>query len=160
MGIKILHLAGPLAGDFDVYASSGAYVAGSPLKIDANGISLCTDYIETSDDGFIGFARNHMGSTSDRKSDIYNGKAAFIAGKGNMLELNNDDPENADDVFPFHDNTYVNGQELYVSTTGKLTNTNPGSSNGGTTTASSIPVAIVMIGRTSASGDNLTIMTL
>lgn len=160
MGIKIYHLAGPLAGDYDVYASSDAYVAGSPLKIDANGISRCNVCRADSDDGFVGFARNHMGSTTDRKSDLYNGKAAFIAGAGNILELNDDDPEYADDSFPFHDNTYINGQDLYVSTTGLLTNTAPGASNGGEVTASSIAVAIVMAGRTSASGDNLVIMTL
>lgn len=160
MGLRIRFIAGPLPGGYDVYASSVTYAAGQPLKITANGVELCQQYIEGNDDGFLGFARNHFGSTTDLKSDAYNGRAAYISGKGNILELNDDDPENGSDVFPFHDNTYTVGEDLYISTTGFLTNTAPGGSNGGVTPASSTPVAFVLEGRTAAGGANLIVQTL
>ncbi len=131
MGMKILFLAGRRVGDIPVSSSTTAYVAGQPLQLDSNGeLTLNTNgyiYGGGATYNHVGLALGHSGSTSDRYSDLYNGKAGVLVGAGNIVELNNSDPENPDDDFPFDTSmTYSPGDDLYIDTNGKLTNAAPG----------------------------------
>lgn len=158
MGMRLRHLAGAIIGDYEVNASTAAYVAGQPLKIGVSGLELCTEYIEGNDNAFVGFARGHSGGTTDRKSDVYNARAAYVSGAGNVVEGNDDDPDNPSDTFPFDTTlTYTVGQDVFVNQSGLLSNRTPGAS-GSDVPSNSEPVGFVLEAP-AASGDNLVIQT-
>jgi len=142
------HNGGFIDGGFDVNTSTTAYHAGMPLKINTSGtLELCLCFRNGYDDGYVGLARNHSGSTSDTKSDIYNGKAAYITFPA-QVKLDNDDATDPADAYPWDvTRVYVPGDDLYINEVGYLTNVAPG--GGGAVyddvCANGSPIAIVMV---------------
>ena len=126
MGMKILFLGGYRDGDEPVY-SSAHYHQGMPLKMRTDHtVTLCLANIVDNDDGYLGLALNFAGSTSDKKSDLYNGKAAYLAGC-NKVKLDASFEDDTSDTYPYLSTlTFDEGQELYVNTDGVLSNVNPG----------------------------------
>jgi hypothetical protein len=132
MGCKVRHLGGYKDGNFDVNPLSDLWVQGQPLKFNTAGLlELCKCYREAHDDGYCGLAVGHLGTLADRKSDIYNGKAAYYAGY-NQLKLDAADPENHDDDDYPYDTAlvYTPGDDLYINELGFLTNIGPGGGGG------------------------------
>jgi hypothetical protein len=127
MGLLIRHLGGFQDGTIDVNPNTLAYVAGQPLKVNTSGqLELCLCYREGHDDGYCGLAKGWSGSVTaadpTHPSDIYNGKATYLAGF-NQFKLDNNDPRNVNDDYPYDTNdVYQPGDDLYINTVGKLTN--------------------------------------
>lgn len=162
MGMKIKYLGGRRLGDFEVDPNTAAYVAGQPLQVNSSGqLTLNTNGYQQGGGAtynHVGLALGHSGSTSDQYSDIYNGRAGVLVGAGNVVELNADDPENPNDALPYDDTlTYNEGDDIYIDTTGKLSNATPGGS-GSAVPAGSDPIAYVLVAPTSS--QNMVIVTV
>ena len=126
MGMKILFMGGYRDGDEPVYVSAGAYHQGMPLKMCTDHtIDWCKLHLVDGDDGYVGLALNFAGSTSDKKSDLYNGKAAYLAGT-NKVKLDASNENDTSDTYPYLSTlTFLAGQELYIDTNGLLSNVTP-----------------------------------
>jgi len=147
MGVQVRFLGGYQDGTLDVNPLTAAYVAGQPLKVNTSGqLELCTCYRQGYDDGYVGLAKGYSGSTTDKNSDIYNGKATYFAGF-NQLKLDNQGTaRNANDNYPFDTSlTYNEGDDIYIDENGKLTNNGPGAHPGYATVCSNAtPIAYVV----------------
>lgn len=139
--MKILYLGGFRDGDEPVYASAGVYHQGYPLMMRTDHtVDWCKLNVRNGDDGYLGLALNFAGSTTDKKSDLYNGRAAYLGGC-NKVKLDASNELDASDTYPYLSTlTFLAGQDLYVNTDGVLSNVNPG---GTKVTASSASVARV-----------------
>jgi len=142
MGMKILFLGGYRDVDETVYGSASVYHQGYPLKMRTDHtVDWCKIHTLDVDSGYLGLALNFAGSTTDKKSDLYNGKAAYLAGP-NKVKLDAGNENDTTDTYPYDTTkTYDEGQELYVDTNGKLSNDAPGV---GVVPAASLPVATIV----------------
>ena len=147
MGLEIKgFLGGYQDGSLDVNPLTGAYVAGQPLKVNTSGqLELCYCYAEGTDCGYCGLAKGFSGSTSLQKSDLYNGKATYIAGY-NKLTLDALSPVNPSDRVPYDTTlTYNEGDDLYIDGHGLLSKNGPGTHAGyATVCANATPIAYVV----------------
>jgi len=136
MGGKIMHLGGIRVGDYPVNPNTAAYIQGQPLKFNTSGqLELCLCYREGYDDGYAGLAIGYSGHATrvdnpTHPSDLYNGNASYYMGH-NILKLDNTDPRNIDDDYPYdRTRTYLPADDIYINVVGKLTNVNPGGGGG------------------------------
>lgn len=134
MGAKIMHLGGRRPGDYPVDPNTDAYIQGQPLRFHTVGalhlLELCTCFREGYSDGYAGLAIGYSGSANKvdnptHPSDLYNGNASYYMAF-NILKLDDTDPRNVDDEFPYdRTRTYLAGDDLYINVVGKLTNVTP-----------------------------------
>ena len=131
MGAKIMHLGGRRPGDYPVNPNTDLYVQGQPLKFNTSGqLELCKCFRVGYDDGYVGLAIGYSGSANKvdnptHPGDLYNGNASYYMAL-NLLKLDNTDPRNVDDDYPYdRTRTYLAGDDLYINDVGKLTNVNP-----------------------------------
>jgi hypothetical protein len=147
MGLQVKgFLGGYQDGSLDVNPLTGAYVAGQPLKVNTSGqLELCYCYAEGTDCGYCGLAKGFSGSTSLQKSDLYNGKATYIAGF-NKLTLDEASAVDGSDHRPFDTTlTYNEGDDLYIDENGLLSNNGAGAHAGyATVCANATPIAYVV----------------